>query len=233
MCNVEDLFYRPDGKTAIEGYLGDEAKEGCKILFVLREPNSGGYNEASGEFWMHRVATGEKLKHSSYYRQVLGTLAIKLCCPDFCKEPFEPTDECLCQALRNCAYINLYPFSGAGRKGERFELTNNELTLIKSDCSFAEQLSAQDIKKYEKIALNRYCIMSRMICDYIITTPEIFIALVGGKKADASPHDTGFKLGNGISFCAAEFKGKTLLSYYHPRYTGVSYNNLHRIEYKH
>ena len=75
MCNVEDLFYRPDGKTAIEGYLGKP--EECEILFVLKEPN----DSTPQGFWFKEVLEKDENewgKYEAQYFHVLGTMAYRL-----------------------------------------------------------------------------------------------------------------------------------------------------------
>ena len=221
MCNVEDLFYKPDGKPAIEGYLGDEAKEDCKILFVLREPNSGGYDKPSKVFWMRDVVKGEDMPRSSRYWHVLGTLASKLIGPCICNtknkcEYLEP--------LKHCAFINLYPCSGSGSKGDKFNLTLEALRNI----AHSEE-PPRSLQEYKTLAQNRYDIISRISARYIVTTPEIFNALVGEKTNDGSEHADGFKLDDNHIFKKAVISKKMMLSYYHPCYPAVSYDALSKI----
>lgn len=119
MSDVEKLFYRPERKKdATEGYLGNP--EDCEILFVLKEPNTGGYETLSKEFWMKRVIGPDDVELSDAYINVLGTIAIRLLNPDQ-GEKSEFTKAYLKEALSKCAYINIYPFSGLGTEGERYK----------------------------------------------------------------------------------------------------------------
>lgn len=103
--------------------------EDCEILFVLKEPNTGGYETLSKEFWMKRVIGPDDVELSDAYINVLGTIAIRLLNPDQ-GEKSEFTKAYLKEALSKCAYVNIYPFSGLGTEGERYKKTLKEMKKI-------------------------------------------------------------------------------------------------------
>jgi hypothetical protein len=89
-----------------EGYIGDEKK--ADILFILREP----HGQKLEKFWFKAdVVYGDMGKK---YLNILGTLAQKLFND-------ETTDKKT--LLKNCAYINLFPFCGGATASKKYKAT--------------------------------------------------------------------------------------------------------------
>jgi len=90
-----------------EGYLGDN--EQVKVLFIMCEPSSGGEEVKEGKFWFFDVINQNQRikwkKREARYFDVLGRIACLLLSED---DKFE--------ALKQCAYVNLYPKKGEGHK---------------------------------------------------------------------------------------------------------------------
>lgn len=220
MSDVEKLFYTPEGKNhPIEGYLSDEAKEDCRILFVLKEPNTGGYGTPSEEFWMKRVIGPDPVELSDAYLDVLGTIAIKLLDSEQGEKTIITKDPRK-NALSKCAYINIYPFSGLGTEGERYKKTLKEMKAISQKVTDDLcQLSSSDEEAYKKIAMNRLQIIKNIKCEYVVVVCGAFEAIVGMspskciktccKGITLKKYDKEFRVWK-------SFK-KTIVSYYHPK----------------
>ncbi len=75
--NVKELFIKNKNGDFIEGYLGDD--EQAEILFLLREPNSGG--EETDIFWFREVLenshkfAGSAKRAGTKYKNVFGRLS--------------------------------------------------------------------------------------------------------------------------------------------------------------
>ena len=102
----EKYFYQ-----GTEGFLGDP--EDCKILFLMREPNSEG-KKADNQFWFKRVVDGEKLPRSGCYLSKLGQIASLLLKIPACN------NEQRIPALRQAAYININPVCGQGTASNEY-----------------------------------------------------------------------------------------------------------------
>ena len=206
MSDVSDLFCVNDTGTPIEGYLSDN--EACEVLFVLREPNTKGYNNTTGEFWMRSVVSGEKRYLGEKYVNTLGTVAALLLGEDL-------TESGKIKALKRCAYINVYPFSGKGRAGERYYKTLEQLAALQSEADFTDVRrlnSINDQREYRIIAENRIEIINRMPCKYVVTVCGAFEAIVG-KKAEECCYGI---IAPKKKFRIAEKNDKKIVAYYHP-----------------
>lgn len=227
VSDVEKLFYRPERKKgAIEGYLGNP--EDCEILFVLKEPNTGGYETLSKEFWMKRVIGPDDVELSDAYINVLGTIAIRLLNPDQ-GEKSEFTKAYLKEALSKCAYINIYPFSGLGTEGERYKKTLKEMKKISKQADDFPlcQLSASDKEKYGSIAMNRIQIIKNIQCEYVVTVCGVFEAIVGmgpSKCIKTCYEGIALEKYNKIFRVWRKYE-KTIVSYYHPK-AHVDHNDM-------
>lgn len=217
MSDVEKLFYTPTGKNdPIEGYLSDEAKKDCKILFVLKEPNSGGYDKPSGEFWMKRaIDPRNHISKSGKYLRTLGTLAARLLCVKHSSS--EDNTKLFKDLLRKCAFINIYPFSGAGKAGERYDSSLFEISKqVKANSIYKEDaiLTANDANNYGMIASNRIQLIRSIQCKYVVTVCGAFEAIVG-KEANAC--NEGIKIDGKIFRAEKDPISKRIIAaYYHP-----------------
>lgn len=93
-----------------EGFLGND--EQSKILFVMREPNSKGKEVVDGEFWFRDVVNpvnGLSTIDIRYF-EILGKIACLLLGKS------DKTD-----ALKQCAYVNLYPKKGKGSRSNCYK----------------------------------------------------------------------------------------------------------------
>lgn len=220
MLDVEQLFYTPEGKNhPIEGYLSDAAKKDCKILFVLKEPNTGGYETRSEEFWMKRVIGPDPVELSDAYLDVLGTIARKLLDSEQVEKDGITIDQRK-NALSKCAYINIYPFSGLGKEGERYKKTLKEMKAISQKVTDdLYQLSSSDEEAYKKIAMNRLQIIKNIKCEYVVVVCGAFEVIVG-----MSPSKCTKSCCEGITlekykkvFRVWKRFEKIIVSYYHPK----------------
>ena len=97
----EGLFY-----NGTEGFLGKP--EDCRLLFLLKEPDSSGTDVEEGRFWFQEVYQGEK--KGAKYLEPLRRIA-SLLLPDT-EDP-----------LSCVAYINLHPVKGGNYESKDFRDT--------------------------------------------------------------------------------------------------------------
>lgn len=171
MCDVSDLFYTSEEKNnPIEGYLGDEAKEDCKILFVLREPND---TDTQKGFWFKDVLEGNA-SGGTKYKNVLGRIANKLI-----NHSFDTLDD-YTSVLKRCAYINISPFKGSNTETDYCKRVIN--TLRDANPDFGEGIHHKNSNiekpKIEQIANNRRRIIKDIKCKYIVTVHDVFKSLM-------------------------------------------------------
>jgi hypothetical protein len=215
MCNLDNLFCKV-GDKFIEGYLSDEAKKDCKILFVLREPHATA-KDTTG-FWIYEVVNDSRTDGKRYVN-VLGMLAAKLL-----KEPQEEQEDELKyykRMLKKCAFINLYPFSGDNKKSKNYTET---LYALKDAEKKPEVLKREvDEEKYCKIAGNRLEIINELKPRYIVTACDIFDAFKD-KLGTAPQKGLRYK---DKQFNAIDMDNETkVLAFYHPSYTRIAYDSL-------
>lgn len=211
MCDVNSLFYRPEGnEDPIEGYLSDEAKADCKILFVLREP----HDDNPREFWFRESVVNikdGKRKGTKYFNS-LGSVAYRLL-----GGKKDPEEKDLEKALKQCAYINIHPECGKERTGEVFDLIVREIAIKSGNKKRRGKEPDDSIKDRAK---NRIELLGAINCSHIVTTVEIFNALVGVKKKTGEPHSIGITHGQ-KEFRIASYRHKTIMSFF--AYSGWKY----------
>lgn len=217
MCKVEDLFYKPDEGKAIEGYLGEEAKEECKILFVLREP----HEDNPDGFWFNEKVVNPKPqeeRQGQRYFKSFGTLAYKL----LGGKDDSPCDCKLEEALRHCAYINIYPFSGESNASNQYYCALAALKRAESVSNEPIVLEELDKKNYERIAMNRLQIIQNMDWKILVTVCGVFEAITNREAKDCPKGITvGYKSGKqpDKEFRFAYYNNdcnKRIVSFYHP-----------------
>ena len=101
----EEYFYQ-----GTEGFLGKE--KDCKVLFLMREPNSGGKIVRDGVFWFKKVVDNDKDKEEiggECYLSKLGQIA-SLLLDNNCAT----NNEQRISALKHAVYINMNPVCGSG-----------------------------------------------------------------------------------------------------------------------
>ena len=89
-----------------EGYLGKP--EDCKVLFIMKEPDSSGIDVREGFFWFQKVYQGE-IKATKYLEPIRRVASLLL-----------PDEE---DPLSCAAYINLHPVNGSNYESESFKNT--------------------------------------------------------------------------------------------------------------
>ncbi len=184
MKDINELFARyMDKDIPIEGYLGDGE---CEILFVLREPHT----ESADIFWLKdKVVNPENksLRQGKRYLKSLGTLAYRI----LGGQDDSPDDRQLSEALRKCAFINIYPFSGGNTASSDYnntlmrlaELNKNEPQNGSAALSLNDKTDKTD---YCKIAKNRLQIMKELKWKRLVTVCGVFEAITGKKANECS-----------------------------------------------
>lgn len=218
MCDVNKLFYTPEGNEyPIEGYL-DKENPRSDVLFVLREPHAT--EEDTKEFWLYNIVNDHQRTDGKRYVNVLGRLAAKLL-----KEPIGSLSEeeqlnCYKELLKRCAFINLYPFCGKKTKSENYSKTLGELYNAEPK---AVSLTQNDKGEYSKIVANRLEIIYGLKPHYIVTVCDIFDAFKD-KHGAAQPNGLLYK---DKHFEAIDMEnGTKVLAFYHPSYTRIAYDYL-------
>ena len=86
----------------LEGYLGDK-EHFNGVLFILREPNSGG--DPADTFWMRKVAhgTARGTRYQNRFSEMLNAIGM------------EPND------LKNAAYVNVHPEHGSSTVSRAYQ----------------------------------------------------------------------------------------------------------------
>ena len=112
----ENGFYKHNGNF-IEGFIGDDKKslDEVRLVFILKEPNSG--NNEADTFWFKNTVegaeNGDKLdRYQNVYYNKLGKIACLL---------LGYGDKQKASALKQCAYINLYPVKGGKEASEQYK----------------------------------------------------------------------------------------------------------------
>ena len=102
-------FYKHNGNV-IEGFIDDSIKslDEVSLVFILKEPNSGG--KLADKFWFKEIV--EQNKSSNSYYSKLGKIACLL---------LGYGDKQKASALKQCAYINLYPVKGGKEASEQYK----------------------------------------------------------------------------------------------------------------
>lgn len=222
MYNVNDLFYKPEGKDKhIEGYLGDSNE--CEILFVLREP----HEDNQQEFWFKNAIDKEPKERDQYEKKYilsLGTLAYKLLGGN-------DDSPCVCkleEALRKCAYINIYPFSGESSSSIHYD---NTLVALKDVCTEEIMkgpvvLKESDRKNhcYRRIAANRLQIIQNLNWKILVTVCGAFETITNLRPNDCPVGITvGYKSGKkpDKEFRIAHYNdsARRIVSFYHPSHS--------------
>lgn len=112
-------FYKYNGNV-IEGYIGDDIKslDKVRLVFILREPNSGN-NEADTFWFKNTVESAEKEERLDRYQNVYYNKLGKIACLLLNK------GDDIQNALKQCAYINLYPVKGGKEASEQYQKVFN------------------------------------------------------------------------------------------------------------
>lgn len=211
MCNLDNLFCKV-GDKFIEGYLGEEAKKDCKILFVLKEPHEP---NADGFWFKEKVVYKDcdKLEGAEkQYFRILGITAKKLI--------GTPSDS-LGEVLKRCAFINIYPFSGEATASSKFK---NVAKLLKNSCP-QKSLAISCNSCPEEIACNRKAIIFGGKWEYVVTVKDVFEKLM----PDEIEKFDGFKTDR-ITRPAFYYQGTTFLKIHHPN--RASYKEFEEMEFK-
>ena len=116
----ENGFYKHNGNV-IEGFIDDSIKslDEVRLVFILKEPNSGG--KPADKFWFKEIV--EQNKSSNSYYSKLGKIACLL---------LNKGDD-IQNALKQCAYINLYPVKGGKEASEQYQNVFN--AFKNKDCN--------------------------------------------------------------------------------------------------
>ena len=213
---VKDLFVRNENGDVIEGYLGDDKQ--AEILFLLREPNSGG--KGADNFWFYdairnnidfdkihnpRERRTAKIAQTKYINVLRKLSQLVL------KEGKEKEE-----LLRQCAYINLYPFSGEREQSKDYVDTLDMLMHFKYNDQKIETMKIAKDSPKENIISNRLKILESIGCNYIITTGDIFKALRSSGWLKDIEEGSGFKYKNNKTFDKARIFGVEIYEFYHP-----------------
>ena len=127
-------FYKGTTDKYIEGFLDGRNDENdifdkkAKVLFLLREPHSPDQQD----FWLRRILDDQydenckvyfRNPHNLEYFNTFATLAAYLL-----DQPSNAHDNI--DALRACAYINLFARSGEGTASKKYRITLNYLSQL-------------------------------------------------------------------------------------------------------
>ena len=128
--------------------------------------------------------------------------------------------------LRQCSFINLYPFCGDNTKSKDFTKTLDALANV--DPKDAKRLTSGDKRNHKTIAANRIGIICGLKPQYIVTVCDIFDALKSRFQAN-DQDGICIKIGNNQTkqFNAFDLNDETkVVAFYHPSYTRIKYESL-------
>ena len=213
MFDITKGFIRNDADELMEGLLYDVPTESVHVLFVLREPDCE--NEQS--FWLRNTLHG-KTGRGKNGNKILNTFT-KLACFALGKEDAD--------ILKECAFINLYPYDGKPR--------------VEKDCGFIQTLNeirnpAGKTVKYgkreidiTKLAANRIKLFKHLSdtnIRHIITVADIFNCIASDDACDSAVR---IHKKNGQQFRIGSLIYDNRISvyeYYHPSARCVNYKLL-------
>lgn len=225
--------------TRIEGLLG-EGTYMPKVLFLLREP----HEEKAETFWFKEDVVQVKNDLSSTkktngtgtrYYNIFSILAGKLL-----KVEDEKKQE---ELLRECAYMNLRPDGGEGKRSEKYYQVLEEFKKVslgngEGNTLVLEEIDWSRTETARRVAQNRIQIIQNAIAggvDCIVTTPDIYDALRGILEKNGEVQgEKKYKLGEikkMYRYCRIGEGGKTtLLSFPHPSWTRIWYKDLKKLD---
>ena len=205
--DLEQFFYHYNGRP-IEGFIGNPNE--CKILFILKEPDTG----SAEEFWFKK-GVDQCGKGAKRYFHILGKIAAKI----LDRSGDLDNDDFLQSVLKECAYINLYPIKGETSASDDYKIVLELLENTESD-----PIEINKKCNHNEIASNRKYLIENINCDYIVTVWDIFDKII--KEESRS---NGIKY-DGKWFKKGEFSGKPVYYFYHPSYPPISYKKLEEIK---
>lgn len=194
MLTDEKNDFHVNNGVYTEGYLGDKKK--CDILFILREPDSGG--KKADIFWFKQVVNGVKFKGEDFdskkkartanasgtrYKNVLGRIASKL---------LNITGGNYEDVLKNCCYMNVCPEWGEKQLSLHYKVNAD----------------------YRKALIKR--IIEGHNTKFIVTVSDVFDKLCGTTNESwLTYRDKNFRKG--------KYEGVEVYEFYHPSSTKIIY----------
>ena len=179
MSDIKFDFERGILDPYIEGFLGDDKKS--RILFILREPHT--YNEGEpkkdqDDFWFkrilddmddHRCRRAYRNGHNLEYFNTYATFASYLL--DI------PNDQEALNAIRQCAYMNLFAIRGKQQRSDEYEETKRVLLSLLNGTSISEsELQAEEGIRAQRV----YHLLKDFIgndTEYIFTIDDLYYDL--------------------------------------------------------
>ena len=114
----------------------------------------------------------------------------------------ELNDNVLQKALKQCAYINLYPIKGNAKESSDYK---NVLEYLDNVYPSSGEINKDSGP--EEIAANRKYIFDEIDCEYIVTVKGIYNKFVGSLEEKEGI------MYNGKSFSAIEYRGKNFFGF--------------------
>lgn len=213
MFDITQDFIRSENGNVMEGLLYDVPQDSVRLLFILREPNCE--NEQS--FWLKEVVHGRKEKGKNG-NKILNTLT-KLACFALGKQ--EP------DILRECAFINLYPYDGKPRVDRKGGFSKT-CCALKSLCK-ATDIMKSGYNRIKVIAKKRMELLKHLSdtnIRNIVTTADIFNYIA---NEDNNFSTMGIRKKNGKQFRIGSLiydERIKVYEYYHPSAGCVNYQLL-------
>lgn len=217
MCELG--FYK-----GVEGLLG-EGNYVPKMLILLREPNSTQKKNVSSddEWWFWQNVNKKEEKSGKRYINIYSRLIGKLYGVNGEKD-----------MLKRCAYMNLRPDGGGSQRTKEFYRVLGALEDLSLDEEYIQPISFEEIDwnledTARRVARNRMDIIENVIAQkvkYIVTTPDIYEAIKKNVHVREEGKYRWKRWGRDYSYCRIGETGETiLLSFPHPSYTKIQYNN--------
>lgn len=232
MNSIDDYTLKSSDNAKIEGALSNEYTS--KMLIVLKEPHS----DDDQIFWFYNVVNNLNDKSGKNARRGTGKRFFNILGSMACSILKDETDKEI--ALKNCAYINLYPYDGKAvseYNKSGYSLTYNAINAKRNEKNLTknqnEKISEWNNQKgcdINRIAEKRIALFDHLKecgIKYILTVPEIFNLLCNGNTTERFLTVEYGKNKNIQDFDQCTLSnGVTVFEFWHPSCTRISYDHL-------
>jgi len=209
-------FARARDGAPIEGFLGD-CRE-AKVLFILREPDSADQQE----FWFRKVLDDAQYRRgrAPKYADTLSALARYLLGdPD---------------AIRSCAYINLYAASGGGSASKLYRQTYRAYQgmTVASDEAVRRAAQVKELIRDFILSGTQHIVTVNDIYDLLRSAPPAKVIRAEDAFADSEKLTIAYRYSKRapktFRLCRCEIYGRsvTLHEFWHPAYPAYSVTGL-------
>ena len=217
--DIGKFFISQNGEP-IEGYLSDNHQP--KILIILKEPHT----DDNLIFWFYRVVNNmEDFKEKSArtgtgkrFFNIIGNIACALL-------KYEKNDAAAKEtALKQCAFINLYPYDGKAYAGKSSGYQST-LRALKGKADGRTAELTELVERRRELFRN----LGESSIECVLTVPEVYELLTHGKTDEYSFYlNLAYGKGKLKSFRRSTVDGIAVYEFWHPSCVKISYHHLNK-----